>query len=180
MLHNRLVLNARIFSVSLVIVAAALAVASVSLLTYTPGFAAKSPIQASASATLDGPLKEVCLVPSSSLAQLNNLTSTGVEGCTVTTAASSPALSAAKPGNAGSGDVNPLSFSVAALESMSWRNAAQNSNANPLSFSTAALESMSLRNATQTSSTNSLSISTAALESMSWRLASQSQVRASR
>ena len=145
MVYNRLVFKTRIFSVCLVIVAAALAIASISLLTYTPGLAAPAPILASTGATVYGPLKEVCLVPSNSLAQLNTLQSNSVDGCTVSTAASSPALNAAKSTSSGSSDVNPLSFSAAALESMSWRNATQGSSLNPLSFSVAARESMSWR-----------------------------------
>jgi hypothetical protein len=148
MYHNRLQLKLRIISIYLVFTVAALAIASVSLATYTPIFAAPALNPTSAGAIkVSGPLKELCLVPANNQTGLGSLNSNSLGNCTVSTSASSPALNAPKSSSA----VDPLSFSVATLESMRWRNAALNaarsSSENPLSFSAAALESMIWRSA---------------------------------
>jgi hypothetical protein len=185
MCHNRLQLKSRIISVCLVIPLAALAIASISLAVYTPGFAAPALNLASAGAIkVYGPLKEVCLVPANSQTALSSLNSNSPGSCTVSTSTSSPALGAPKSSSA----VDPLSFSVATLESMRWRNTASNTartgSENPLSSSVAALESMRWRNtvsnAAQSSSENPLSINAATLESMRLRHANQSQFQGPR
>jgi hypothetical protein len=181
MYHNRLQLKSRIISVYLVFTVAALAIASVSLATYTPGFAAPALNPVSAGAiNVYGPLKEVCLVPANNQTELSSLNSNSLGSCTVSISVSSPALNASKSSSA----VDPLSIGVATLESMRLRNAslnaARSSSQNPLSFSAAALESMLWRSAASSNSTNPLSFSVATLESMRWRIASRDQTQAPR
>ena len=175
MYHNSFVLNMRTFSVRLAVIAAVLAVVSVSLVTYAPGLAAPALHIASAGAIkVSMPLKELCSVPSYSQAEIHAMKLKSSESCTVSTSTSSSALDATKSIST----VDPLSFSVTTLESMRWRNAARNttpgSNTNPLSFSYAALESMTWRSAVGSSNTNPSSFSVAALESMRWRNAASS------
>jgi hypothetical protein len=185
MVHNGLVLITRKFSVYLVNVAAFLAIASLSLATYTPGFAAPAFNPASAGAIkVYGLSKEVCLVPANSQTALSSLNSNGPGSCTVSASTNLPAPDAPKSSSA----VDPLSFSVATLESMRLRNTlsniARSGSENPLSTSLAAIESMRWRNivsnAALSGSENPLSSSVAALESMRLRLANRSQFESPR
>jgi hypothetical protein len=178
MVYNSFVLKTRIFSVCVVIIAATLAIASLSLLTYTPGFAAPALIPVSAGAIkVNAPLKEVCLVPANSQAGFNTLQSKNVGSCTVSTSTSLSALDVPKSSSA----IDPLSFSVATLESMRWRIASK-SNALPTALQRAwAAEAPSLtieaaiynskRSGASSNNIDPLSPGVAALESMRWRTA---------
>ena len=173
MFHNKSVSKTRKFSVRQAVITAALAVLSASLVPYTLGMAAPALHIATADAfKVDKPMDGICVLRTYSLAEINAMPFTGTESCSVVLSTSLSALDAMKLSSAGRSDVDPLSFSVAALKSMRWRSGSSTiptalqrsraAEAPSLAIETAIYNSW--RSAASNNSTNPLSFSVAALE----------------